>query len=175
MGITKIQLTLLSHVLRDSTPRFLQLLVGLSVGWSLVASILASRPLSLPQGTYPSHQAPIPAFMPQSQPPGPNFSLQAPVPSSKPKSPPPSPNPSLQAQIPASRPKSQPTGPNPSLQAQILAKRPKPQLQEKEKITHMCESIGPQPLRGRCPAPLTSSAPYLGSARVPLTIKRFCC
>ena len=103
VGITKIQLTLLSHVLRDSTPRFLQLLVGLSVGWSLVASILASRPLSLPQGTYPSHQAPIPAFMPQSQPPGPNFSLQA--------------------QIPAKRPKSKPEGPNLSQKAQILIAR----------------------------------------------------
>ena len=43
--------------------------------------------------------------------------------------------------------------------------------EEKEKIPHMCESIGHRPLRGRCPAPpSTSSTTYLGRARVPLTI-----
>ena len=43
--------------------------------------------------------------------------------------------------------------------------------EEKEKIPHMCESIGHRPLRGRCPAtPLTSSTTYLGRAQVPLTI-----
>ena len=42
---------------------------------------------------------------------------------------------------------------------------------EEEKIPHMCESIGHRPLRGRCLAPPpTSSASYLGRARVPLTI-----
>ena len=42
---------------------------------------------------------------------------------------------------------------------------------EEEKIPHMCESIGHQTLRGRCPAPpSTSSTTYLGRARVPLTI-----
>ena len=39
----------------------------------------------------------------------------------------------------------------------------------------MCESIGHRPLRGRCPAsPLPSFTTYLGRARVPLTIYRFC-
>ena len=43
--------------------------------------------------------------------------------------------------------------------------------EEKEKIPHMCESIGHRPLRGRCPAPpSTSTTTYLGRARVPLTI-----
>ena len=33
--------------------------------------------------------------------------------------------------------------------------------EEKEKIPHMCESIGHRPLRGRCPAPpSTSSTTY---------------
>ena len=41
---------------------------------------------------------------------------------------------------------------------------------EKEKIPHMCESIGHRPLRGRCPAPpSTLTTTYLGRARVPLT------
>ena len=39
----------------------------------------------------------------------------------------------------------------------------------------MCESIGHRPLRGRCPAPpSTSTTTYLGRAWVPLTILRFC-
>ena len=43
--------------------------------------------------------------------------------------------------------------------------------EEKEKIPHMCESIGHRPLRGRCPAPpSTSTTTYLSRARVPLTI-----
>ena len=42
---------------------------------------------------------------------------------------------------------------------------------KEEKIPHMCESIGHQPLWGRCPAPpSTSSTTYFGRARVPLTI-----
>ena len=40
---------------------------------------------------------------------------------------------------------------------------------EEEKIP-LCESIGHRPLRGRCPAPSTSSTTYLSRARVPLTI-----
>ena len=41
---------------------------------------------------------------------------------------------------------------------------------EEEKIL-LCESIGHRPLRGRCPAPpSTSSTTYSGRARVPLTI-----
>ena len=47
--------------------------------------------------------------------------------------------------------------------------------EEKEKTSHMCESIGHRPLRGRCPAPpSTSTTTYLSRARVPLTIERFC-
>ena len=43
--------------------------------------------------------------------------------------------------------------------------------EEKEKIPHMCESIGHRPLRGRCPAPpSTSTTTYLSRAWVPLTI-----
>ena len=43
--------------------------------------------------------------------------------------------------------------------------------EEEEKIPHMCESIGHRPLRGRCPAPpSTSTTTYLSRARVPLTI-----
>ena len=43
--------------------------------------------------------------------------------------------------------------------------------EEKEKIPHMCESIGHRSLRGRCPAPpSTSTTTYLSRARVPLTI-----
>ena len=39
---------------------------------------------------------------------------------------------------------------------------------EKEKIPHMCESIGHRPLRGRCPAPpSTSTTTYLSRALVP--------
>ena len=46
---------------------------------------------------------------------------------------------------------------------------------KKEKIPHKCESIGHRSLWGCCPAsPLTSSTTYLGWARAPLTIKRFC-
>ena len=42
---------------------------------------------------------------------------------------------------------------------------------EKEKTPHMGESIGHRPLRGRCPAPpSTSTTTYLSRARVPLTI-----
>ena len=38
-------------------------------------------------------------------------------------------------------------------------------------ISLMCESIGHRPLRGRCPAPPSTSTPtYLSRARVPLTI-----
>ena len=47
----------------------------------------------------------------------------------------------------------------------------KEEEKKKEKIPHMCESIGHRPLRGRCPAPpSTSTTTYLGRARVPLTI-----
>ena len=47
----------------------------------------------------------------------------------------------------------------------------KKEKEEEEKIPHMCESIGHRPLRGRCPAPpSTSTATNLGRARVPLTI-----
>ena len=47
----------------------------------------------------------------------------------------------------------------------------KKEEEKKEKIPHMCESIGHRPLRGRCPAPpSTSTTTYLGRARVPLTI-----
>ena len=43
--------------------------------------------------------------------------------------------------------------------------------EKEEKIPHMCESIGHRPLRGRCPAPpSTSTTTYLSRARVPLTI-----
>ena len=43
--------------------------------------------------------------------------------------------------------------------------------EEEEKIPHMCESIGHRPLRGRCPAPpSTSATTYLSRARVALTI-----
>ena len=43
--------------------------------------------------------------------------------------------------------------------------------EEEEKIPHMCESIGYRPLRGRCPAPpSTSTTTYLSRARVLLTI-----
>ena len=42
---------------------------------------------------------------------------------------------------------------------------------EEEKIPHMCESIGHQPLQGRFfGPPSTSSTTYLGRARIPLTI-----
>ena len=42
--------------------------------------------------------------------------------------------------------------------------------EEEEKIP-LCESIGHRPLRGRCPAPpSTSTTTYLSRARVPLTI-----
>ena len=119
VGITKTPPALFSRVLRDSTPRFLHLLVGLSVGWSLVASILASRPLSQPWGSYPCLKAPIPATRPQSQPLCLNPSLLAPISASKPQSQPPGPNPGLQAQIPAYRPKSKPKGQNLSQKAQI--------------------------------------------------------
>ena len=40
--------------------------------------------------------------------------------------------------------------------------------EEKEKIHHMCESIGHRPLQGRCPAsPSISNTTYVGRARVP--------
>ena len=43
--------------------------------------------------------------------------------------------------------------------------------EKEEKIPHMCESIGHRPLRGRCPAPpSTSTTIYISRARVPLTI-----
>ena len=47
----------------------------------------------------------------------------------------------------------------------------KEEKEEEEKIPHMCESIGHRPLRGRCPAPpSTSTTTYSSRARVPLTI-----
>ena len=75
------------------------------------------------------------------------------------------PPPSLEAHIPALRPKSHPRGPNPSKEVQS----------QEEKIPHMCESIGHRPLRGRCPAPpSTTIITHSCRARVPLTIQRFC-
>ena len=51
------------------------------------------------------------------------------------------------------------------------AEEKKEEEEEEEKIPHMCESIGHRPLRGRCPAPpSTSTTTYLSRARVPLTI-----
>ena len=47
----------------------------------------------------------------------------------------------------------------------------KKEKKKREKIPHMCESIGHRPLQGRCPAPpSTSTTTYLGRAGVPLTI-----
>ena len=49
--------------------------------------------------------------------------------------------------------------------------------EKKEKIPHMCESIGHRPLRVRCPAlslNLTDKLLQHSRARVPLTIWRFC-
>ena len=43
--------------------------------------------------------------------------------------------------------------------------------EKKEKIPHICESIGHRPQRDRCSAsPSTLSTTYHGRARVPLTI-----
>ena len=67
------------------------------------------------------------------------------------------PNSSLEAQISALRPKSQPWGPNLNCQ--------------REKILHMCESIGHRPLWDHCSAPpSTSTTTCLSRARLPLTI-----
>ena len=60
------------------------------------------------------------------------------------------------------------------LQAEIWARRlgeggtkEEEKKKEEEKIPHMCESIGHRPLRGRCPAPpSTSSTTYFSRARV---------
>ena len=66
-------------------------------------------------------------------------------------------NPGLETQIPASRPKSQPRGPNPNHETRSQEEKE----EKKEKIPHMCKSIGHRPLRPL--RPLLCSLPQLQS------------
>ena len=106
-----------------------------------------------------SQEAQIPSLRPNFQPLRPNLSLETQIPALRPNS-------GLDAQILASRHKFQPRQHYLSPEAQILAPRPHYQPQgpnancwketEEKKIPLTCESIGNQPLRGRCPAPSLS-------------------
>ena len=89
----------------------------------------------------------------KSQPGGSNSSLKAEIPALRLKSQPRSSNPSLKAQIPASGLKSQPQGSNLNFEADILALRLRSQLQGSNHSSNPfnLQSIGHQPLWGRCP------------------------